>query len=89
MTTKKYPIGTRIRFTPSSLISCTEAIADINKTGIIAGFSGNKPIIFLPQSKHISVYSVPWMRASWQTSWKNIEILSQKNQQLLFAFMDK
>lgn len=87
---EKYPIGTKIRFTGSKIIcvsSDSPSYKDIGKIGKIVGYcSDNYPIIFLPESTHISDYSTQSMPATWQTGWHCIEILPQKNQQLLFDF---
>ena len=76
---KKYPVGTPIRYIGGN--------NDCGKVGKIVGHNKwNDPLIFLPESSHISCFSTLKTPASWQTSWGNIEILVQKNQQLLFDF---
>jgi hypothetical protein len=83
----KYPRGTRIRFVPS-VYSYDEVLADMNKTGRIVGFTmSNRPLIVLSKSTHESDYSTEKLFVTWQTTWSNIKILPQKNQQLLFSFM--
>jgi len=80
---KKYPIGTRIKFT--GRYSDT---GDEGKTGKIVGYYAGFPLILLPESTHISDFSTQAVPATWQTGWDSLEILPQKNQQLLFAFME-
>ena len=84
---EKYSIGTRIKFITHSYSSDT-ARKDKGKIGTIVGFDYNHPFIFLPESKHVSYRSTKQRPVSWQTEWSSLEILSQKNQQLLFAFMN-
>lgn len=85
MEAKKYPIGTRVRYVESDPTHA--ASKDIGKIGKIVGYHEHDwPIIFLPKSEHISRYSESSKLASWATGWESIEILSQKNQQLLFDF---
>lgn len=79
---KKYPIGTKIKFIGVSYLN------DGGKVGSIVGYCGGFPLIFLPESTHISDFSTQLIPATWQTGWEDIEVLSQKNQQLLFAFME-
>jgi len=82
---EKYPIGTKIKY----IGRCSSGAkwGDCGKTGKIVGYDDvNDPIIFLPESKHISCYSTEKIPASWQTSWSSIKILPQKNQQMLFDF---
>ena len=88
MSNKKYPIGTKIKYVepdPTDIAS-----KDIGKIGKIVGYHGwNCPAIFLPESKHISCESTPQTPVSWACGWDSVEILlSQKNEQLLFAFME-
>ena len=84
---KKYPIGTRIKYIEPDPTS--QAAKDIGKIGRIVGYhDGDWPVIFLPESEHISRLSTSLVPASWAMGWESIEILSKKNQQLLFAFME-
>lgn len=84
---EKYPIGTKVKYIIDSRWASTEAKKDIGKTGEIVGYTRmNHPIILLPESEHISCCSTATMKASWACWWKSIEILSQKNEQLLFDF---
>lgn len=86
MTTKKYPIGTKIRFINPTL--------DTNKTGTIVGFSYSGRVdIFLPTAeKHIKDNYHPTLpdgtKFTWHCRWDEIELLMVKGQQLLFAFME-
>ena len=83
---KKYPIGTKIKYVGSKGWDST---GDIGKIGWIVGYHHNSdPLIFLPESENISECHTRLRPVSWWTSWVNIEILPQKNEQLLFAFMD-
>lgn len=86
---EKYPIGTKIKYGGIDHSGC--AVNDVGKIGTIVGYSkySNDPLIFLPKSQHISMYSTELVPVSWWSSWSRIEILlPQKNQQLLFSFMD-
>jgi len=84
MATKKYPIGTPIRFLYKR--------EDNGKTGKIVGLRSNGcPIIFLPTAdKHTKRNSYPTLsdgtKFTWKCSWNEIEPL--KNVQLLFSFME-
>ncbi len=85
---KTYPIGTKIIYSPKN--ACAAALKDSGKRGKIVGlhWCDGQPLIYLPQSEHISASSTKQIPVSWETIWKNIEIISyQKNEQLLFAFM--
>lgn len=85
---KQYPIGTRIKFIGHSRIG-PEAKKDIGKIGKIVGYTDpNGPIIFLPESRHISCYSTKQVPASWEVGLSSIEVLPQKGRQLLFPFME-
>ena len=84
---KKYPIGTRIKYIEPDPTS--QAAKDVGKVGRIVGYHGmDWPLIFLPESEHISCLSTLLVPATWAMGWGSIEILSQKNQQLLFSFME-
>ena len=84
---EKYPTGTKVKYIGYSNQN-SEIAKDVGKVGKIVGTHWNNPIIFLPESKHISNYSTEQMPASWETGWDYLEILPRKNEQLLFAFMD-
>lgn len=87
---KKYPIGTKIKFTLDERFANHLAKKDIGKTGKIVGYNkGGSVFIFLPESTHSASNSTLSRPISWWANWKDIEILSQKNQQLIFSFMDK
>lgn len=81
---EKYPIGTRIRFTNSSL--------DTNKIGTIVAYRINDlPIVYLPTAyKHIINNYYPVLsdgtKFTWKCGWNEVEKLPQKNEQLLFDF---
>lgn len=82
---EKYPVGTKIKYIGSSVWDDT---GDKGKIGTIVNFHHEFPIIFLPESNHVSSFSTPEIPASWETGWDSIEVLPKKNQQLLFAFME-
>ena len=85
----KYPIGTKIRWILEMRFANSLAKKDVGKTGVIVGYDKmDCPFIFLPESTHLSSNSTQAIPVSWWTSWNTVEILSQKNQQLLFAFME-
>ncbi len=85
MATKKYPIGTRIRFIHPRI--------DTGKEGTIVGFSASgKPDVYLPTAKkHIIDDYHPTLpggiKFTWHCHWDEIEPLAIKGQQLLFSFM--
>lgn len=81
---EKYPTGTKIKYVGNFW----DGTGDRGKVGTIVGFYHNYPLIFLPKSKHVSEYSTPDIPVSWEAGWKSIEILTQKNEQLLFSFME-
>ena len=86
---EKYPIGTRIKYILNSCYASECAKEDIGKVGKIVGFTCyNYPIIFLSGSTHVSQFSTKQRPASWSAGWCSVEVLPQKNQQLLFAFME-
>lgn len=85
MATKKYLIGTKIRFINPTL--------DTNKIGVIVGISpSGKPDVYLPTAeKHVVEGYYPTLsngiRFTWHCRWSEIEPLVIKGQQLLFEFM--
>ena len=87
MNDKKYSIGTKIRFLNSEF--------DTGMVGTIVGYWGfgdENPAIYLPTAdKHIKYKCYPILlggiRFTWKCHWNELEILVQKNQQLLFNFM--
>lgn len=85
MATKKYPIGTKIRFINPNL--------DTNKEGVIVAILPNgHPTVYLPTAdKHINQNYYPTLddgtKFTWRCSWDEIEPISVKGQQLLFEFM--
>ena len=86
---EKYPIGTKIRWVMSISFANDFAKKDIGKTGTIVGYNSRDcPFIYLPESEHLSSNSTQAIPISWWSSWEDLEILSQKNQQLLFSFME-
>jgi len=88
MDDKKYPVGTRIMYYPPRSHSMGSVRDDRGRIGTIVGISRhNHPLIYLPESKNISIYSTEQVPATWQTHWSYLKILSQKNQQLEFSFM--
>ena len=86
MVTKKYPIGTRIKFIHPRL--------DTGLTGKIVGLSvGGGPDIYLPMAeKHVKYDRHPTLsdgtKFTWHCNWEEIELISIKGQQLLFSFME-
>jgi len=81
---KKYPIGTKVSF--------VYPYEDTGKIGTIVGYYGNSPIVYIPTAdKHIKRHYHPTLDNgtpfTWYCGWRDIEILAEKNQQLLFAFM--
>lgn len=90
MAVKKYPVGTKVKYIIKSAYACIAAKKDIGKIGKVVGYTcNNDPIIFLPESEHISRHNTQLVPATWQCSWKSIEILPQKGEQLLFGFMSE
>lgn len=86
----KYPIGTKIKFIGLQSMCGYKGpvVRDIGKIGKIVGYDKyGYPLIFLPESMHVSRFSTPQIHVTWQTTWDSIEVLSPKNQQLLFSFM--
>ena len=87
MKTKKYPIGTKIRFLHPRI--------DTNKVGTIVGLSVDRgPDIYLPTAeKHTVGDRHPTLddgtKFTWHCAWDEIEILVLKGQQMLFEFMYK
>jgi hypothetical protein len=82
---EKYPIGTKIKYISNLHWDDT---GDNGKIGTIVNFHLDYPIIFLPESKHVSSFSTPDIPASWETGWDSLKILPVKGQQLIFAFME-
>ena len=84
--TKKYPIGTKIRFIHKTF--------DNNKEGVIVGIHINgNPDVYLPMAeKHVRDNRHPTLpngvKFTWHCHWYEIEPLITKGQQLLFAFME-
>ena len=76
----KYPIGTKIVYTPRADAVSSEARKDIGKQGIVIGHLENQVKIHLPTSSKSS--------KTWRTLWRFITLAPIKNQQLLFAFME-
>lgn len=86
---KKYPIGTKIKWVLDACLANNIAKKDIGKLGVIVGYNkGDCPLIFLPKSEHLSSNSTQAVPISWWATWNTIEILPQKNEQLLFSFMN-
>ena len=84
MSDKKYPIGTKIRYTGKSNGNWWRD----GWEGTIVGIVNNFPLIYLPKSTFSSDYSTIECRATVQTSWGAIERVIQPNQQMLFSFME-
>lgn len=81
---EKYPVGTKIKYIGNRW----DDTVDRGKVGTIVNFHGAYPIIFLPKSTHLSSFSTLEIPASWEVGWDSLKILPQKNQQLLFTFME-
>jgi len=81
---EKYPVGTKVKYIGYS--GCDET-GDVGKIGTIVNFYNETPLIFLPNSNHVSIYSTSDIPASWLTLWTSLEILPIKGQQLMFEFM--
>lgn len=81
---EKYPIGTKVKFINPNL--------DTGKIGKIVGYLNDRPTVYLPRAyKHVMQNYHPTLpgniKFTWHCSWREIEILSQKGQQLVFDFM--
>lgn len=85
MDDKKYPIGTKIKYTSMPSIYY-EGEVFTGLTGTIVGIVRGYPLIYLPKALSVSEYSTKERPATIQTSWNRIEKLAQKNEQLLFDF---
>ena len=86
----KYSIGTKVRWVAKKHTLTNTAAKDVGKTGKIVGYNNyNHPFIFLPQSEHFATNSTQATPISWWAIWEDLEILPQKNKQLLFAFMSE
>lgn len=86
---EKYPIGTRVKYVINHCHASKNAKKDVGKVGTIVGYDYDYPLIFLPRSEHISLYSTETMKATWRCEWFSIEILPQVGEQLLFKFMSE
>lgn len=75
-------IGNRVRF---RYACCSKGQG---KEGKIVCLKHGFPVIFIPECTCVSGFSTLTCPASVQCNWECIEILAQKNQQLLFAFME-
>jgi len=80
MATKKYPVGTKIKYKGCSL-------QDVGKEGTIVGYADDEIIwVVVPHSDvALSIYGNHMHK--WTTRLKDVEILSTPNLQLLFDFM--
>ena len=81
MATKRYPIGTKIRFiaTPSMSFSARQ---DNGKTGVVVDATLNRVCIFLPKSCNNDSDSP----ISWNTTWEHIEKMPTEGEQLYFTY---
>ena len=77
----KFPIGAAIRYTPDANDVCSTACKDIGRQGTVTAYLGHQVKIHLPTSEK--------RNKTWRTLWKNITLLSKKNEQLLFSFMSE
>lgn len=87
MSDKKYPIGTKIRYI-GTYSSYFQGELLTGMIGMVVGTKKDFPLVYLPKAKFQSIYSTKERLVTVQTSWDRIEKLAQKNQQLLFAFME-
>jgi len=86
---EKYPIGTKIRWVLDTCVANDIAKKDIGKEGKIVGYDKyDCPLLLLFKSKHLASDSTQALPISWHAGWGSIEILPQKNEQLLFSFME-
>ena len=76
----KYPIGAKIKYAPKPCSVTFNARKDIGKQGTVTDHLYHQVKIHLPTSEKRS--------KTWRTLWKNIVPIPQKNQQLLFSFME-
>lgn len=81
MATKKYPIGTQIRYKG-------RAKKDVGKKGKIVGYTGSSVWVVIPGS-YLGEEVYQDSEHKWSTDIESLEILVIPNQQLLFAFMDE
>lgn len=77
----KFPIGTKIKFRSG----CCGL--GRGKEGKVVKIARGSPVILIPECTCVSQYSTTKCPASVQTSWRNIEKVVRKNEQLQFAFM--
>ena len=87
--TKKYPIGTKIRFIADE--SCySAALADDGKIGTVVKIKDMLVCIYLPDSKQWenTVEDAP-KDITWTTKWECVEPVKEIGKQLLFSFMDE
>ena len=77
MSTKTYPIGTRIKFLFGT--------QDKDKTGRIVGVRAERPLVLLDKPCRKESYTWNDIAYSWWAGWEQIEPL--KKQQLMFSFM--
>ena len=80
MKNRKYPIGTLIKYT-GHWGNCKD------KVGRIVNIIYGVPLIYLPESQHVSIFSTKEIPATVQCGWDEIELAYKKGQQLLFSFM--
>ena len=78
----KYPIGTQIKY-----IGFVQQ--DVGKEGRIVGYVSNGVVAIVVQGSHVALQIFGDSEHQWTTDIENIEILSQKNEQLLFDFMNE
>lgn len=87
MATKKYPVGTKIKFIGHDGMA-NRAKSDIGKCGIIVAIPNDRVdevIILLKKSEKPS-FTYHGKEATWKTLWVGIVPIAIKNQQLLFDF---
>lgn len=77
---QKYSVGTKIKF--------IYPYADTDKTGLIVGYLPENILVFLPDGSREpkTKYGVTY---TWICRWKDLEILAQPGEQLLFEFMNE
>lgn len=88
MADKKYPVGTKIKYIGIHRI-LFEGEKFTGMIGKVVGIEEGYPLIYLPKATAVSQYSTKKRPATIQTAWCRIEKLVQKNEQLLFSFVEK
>ena len=80
--TKKYPIGTRIRYKGVYK-------GDVDKEGRIVGWESDDVIRIVVSGSILALDIYNDSSHSWTTYITDVEVLARKNEQLLFDFMNE